>query len=181
MAEGAEKNITAEARSARSFLFEYVTKPPTVDPRRRGSVNRPPRCFQFRCGIWSNRSCQLDPVGRQAGVWDLIHFALLDWLARHDQIDWSRAVVDSCSVRADGRTPERRTTIGTRLTTALHRLVAWRRSEADRCDSDLPEWLEEVSERELPDFLSKFHAIAACGPEVDAGIDAGVGVLSSGL
>lgn len=25
---------------------------------------------------------------------------MLDWLARHDQIDWSRAVVDSCSVRA---------------------------------------------------------------------------------
>jgi transposase len=35
-----------------------------------------------------------------AGVWELIHFALLDWLARHDQIDWSRAVMDSCSVRA---------------------------------------------------------------------------------
>jgi transposase len=35
-----------------------------------------------------------------AGVWDLIHFAMLDWLARRDQIDWSRAVVDSCSVRA---------------------------------------------------------------------------------
>src|SRR4030095_2563562 len=35
-----------------------------------------------------------------AGVWDLMHFALLDWLARNDQIDWSRAVVDSCSVRA---------------------------------------------------------------------------------
>jgi hypothetical protein len=35
-----------------------------------------------------------------AGVWDLIHFALLDWLARCDQIDWSRAVVDSCSIRA---------------------------------------------------------------------------------
>ena len=34
------------------------------------------------------------------GVWDLIHFALLDWLARNDQIDWSRAVVDSCSIRA---------------------------------------------------------------------------------
>jgi transposase len=33
-----------------------------------------------------------------AGVWELIHFALLDWLARHDQIDWSRAVVDSSSV-----------------------------------------------------------------------------------
>jgi len=37
---------------------------------------------------------------QRAGVWDLIHFALLDWLARHDQIDWSRAVVDSCSIRA---------------------------------------------------------------------------------
>ncbi|HEV3215505.1 MAG TPA: IS5 family transposase [Vicinamibacterales bacterium] len=35
-----------------------------------------------------------------AKVWDLIHFAMLDWLARNDQIDWSRAVVDSCSVRA---------------------------------------------------------------------------------
>jgi transposase len=35
-----------------------------------------------------------------AGVWDLINFALLDWLARDDLIDWSRAVVDSCSIRA---------------------------------------------------------------------------------
>jgi transposase len=30
-----------------------------------------------------------------ADVWDLIHFAMLDWLARDEQIDWSRAVVDS--------------------------------------------------------------------------------------
>jgi transposase len=37
---------------------------------------------------------------QRAGVSDLMHFALLDWLARSDQIDWSRAVVDSCSVRA---------------------------------------------------------------------------------
>jgi len=37
---------------------------------------------------------------RQDGIWDLIHFALLDWLSRDGQIDWSRAVVDSCSVRA---------------------------------------------------------------------------------
>src|SRR2546422_1557961 len=29
-----------------------------------------------------------------AGVWDLIHFALLDWLARYRQIDWPRAGVD---------------------------------------------------------------------------------------
>jgi hypothetical protein len=34
------------------------------------------------------------------GVWDLIHFALLDWLARGGHIDWSLAVVDSCSIRA---------------------------------------------------------------------------------
>src|SRR6058998_1024250 len=33
-------------------------------------------------------------------VWDLIHFALLDWLARDKQIYWSRAVVDSCCIRA---------------------------------------------------------------------------------
>jgi hypothetical protein len=35
-----------------------------------------------------------------SGAFDLIHFALMDWLARDDQIDWSRAVVDSCSIRA---------------------------------------------------------------------------------
>ena len=35
-----------------------------------------------------------------ASIWDLIHFALLDWLARGGFIDWSRAIVDSCSVRA---------------------------------------------------------------------------------
>jgi transposase len=28
---------------------------------------------------------------QDAGIWDLMHFALLDWLARDDQIDWSRA------------------------------------------------------------------------------------------
>jgi transposase len=40
---------------------------------------------------------------QQAGVWDLIHFARLDWLARDDQIDWSRAVVDNCSIHAGYR------------------------------------------------------------------------------
>lgn len=34
------------------------------------------------------------------GVWDLMHFALLNWLSREGDIDWSRSVVDSCSVRA---------------------------------------------------------------------------------
>jgi transposase len=37
---------------------------------------------------------------QDAGIWQLIHFSLLDWLARYGQIEWSRAVVDSCSVRA---------------------------------------------------------------------------------
>jgi len=37
---------------------------------------------------------------QDAGIWDLIHFALLDWLSRCGEIHWSRAVVDSCSVRA---------------------------------------------------------------------------------
>ena len=37
---------------------------------------------------------------QQTGIWQLIHFVLLDWLSRCGQIDWSRAIVDSCSVRA---------------------------------------------------------------------------------
>jgi len=37
---------------------------------------------------------------QQAGVWQLIHFVLLDWLARRERIDWSRTVVDGSSVRA---------------------------------------------------------------------------------
>jgi transposase len=40
------------------------------------------------------RDCQ------QAGTWDLIHFVLLNWLSRQSQINWSCAVIDSCSVRA---------------------------------------------------------------------------------
>ena len=37
---------------------------------------------------------------QQEGMWDLMHFALLTWLARDGDIDWSRAIVDSCSVPA---------------------------------------------------------------------------------
>jgi transposase len=51
---------------------------------------------------------------QEAGIWQLIHFVLLDWLARYQQIDWSRAVVDSCSVRAvfGGRRQDRIPLIG---------------------------------------------------------------------
>jgi hypothetical protein len=37
---------------------------------------------------------------QQAGIWQLIHFAVLDWLARSERIDWSCAVVDGSSIRA---------------------------------------------------------------------------------
>src|SRR3977135_1303363 len=38
---------------------------------------------------------------QQAGVWDLIHFALLNWLARGDQIDWARAGVEGLLLRPE--------------------------------------------------------------------------------
>jgi len=38
----------------------------------------------------------------QAGVWDRLRQRLLDRLHEADRIDWSRAVVDSASVRAVG-------------------------------------------------------------------------------
>jgi transposase len=37
---------------------------------------------------------------QEAGIWQLIHFVLRDWLGRREKIDWSRAVVDGSSVRA---------------------------------------------------------------------------------
>jgi transposase len=37
---------------------------------------------------------------QEAGIWQLIHFSLLDWLARYGEIDWSRAVMDGSSIRA---------------------------------------------------------------------------------
>jgi transposase len=54
---------------------------------------------EMNCGsgmsCWRRlRDCQ------EAGIWQLIHFVLLDWLARCGQIEWSRAVVDGSSVRA---------------------------------------------------------------------------------
>ena len=54
---------------------------------------------------------------QKAGTWDLIHFTLLDWLSRYSQIDWSKAVVDSSSVRAvfGGSRPARTPRIGLSL------------------------------------------------------------------
>lgn len=44
---------------------------------------------------------------QKAGVWDQIHRVLLARLNKNDQIDWSRAVVDSSSVRAVFGGPKR--------------------------------------------------------------------------
>ena len=65
------------------------------------------------------------------------HFALLDWLARDDQIDWSRAVVDSCSIRAvcggdeTGPNPTDRAKRGSKL---YEKQKRW--EEFDRLSSD---------------------------------------------
>jgi transposase len=42
-----------------------------------------------------------------AGVWDRLHQAILDELGARGDIDWSRAVGDSISVRAVKRGPDR--------------------------------------------------------------------------
>jgi transposase len=51
-----------------------------------------------------------------AGVWDILHRVLLDLLNDADQIDWSRASIDSSSVRAvfGGRKPGQIRRIGVR-------------------------------------------------------------------
>jgi transposase len=36
---------------------------------------------------------------QERGIWQLLHFVLLDWLARYGQIDWSGAIVDGSSIR----------------------------------------------------------------------------------
>ena len=44
---------------------------------------------------------------QQAGVWQALHHRLLDWLGDQGTIDWSRASLDTVSVRAKhgGTTP----------------------------------------------------------------------------
>ena len=37
---------------------------------------------------------------QQAGVWEALHHRLLGWLGDDGQVDWSRAAIDSVSVRA---------------------------------------------------------------------------------
>ena len=52
-------------------------------------------------GCGSGMTCWRRPRDWQkAGVWDKIHRILLNKLREADKIDWSRALVDSASVRA---------------------------------------------------------------------------------
>jgi transposase len=46
---------------------------------------------------------------QKAGVWDKLHHILLEELQKADQIDWSRAIVDSASLKAvmGGKKPAR--------------------------------------------------------------------------
>jgi transposase len=37
---------------------------------------------------------------QQAGVWEALHHRLLDWLGDAGKLDWSRASIDTVSVRA---------------------------------------------------------------------------------
>ena len=45
---------------------------------------------------------------QEAGVWDKVHHVLLERLHRAGQIDWSRAAVDSASIRAVGAGEKKR-------------------------------------------------------------------------
>jgi transposase len=48
----------------------------------------------------------------EAGVWERLHWALLDRLGEVDQIDWSRASLDSAAVPAPGGPKERAESYG---------------------------------------------------------------------
>jgi transposase len=61
-------------------------------------------------GCGSGMTCWRRLVAWQkAGVWDKLHHILLEKLQRADQIDWTRAIVDSAALKAvmGGKKPAR--------------------------------------------------------------------------
>jgi transposase len=61
-------------------------------------------------GCGSGMTCWRRLVAWQkAGVWDKLHHVLLEELQKADQIDWSRAIVDSAALKAvmGGKKPAR--------------------------------------------------------------------------
>ena len=94
---------------------------PPARPRRRRFPGRKPLhprraltgiLFVLKTGIaWSDLPCEMGcgsgvtcwrylRAWNRAGVWQCFHQVLLEELREADQIDWSRAVVDSASLRA---------------------------------------------------------------------------------
>ena len=61
----------------------------------------PWRLLPRELGCGSGATCwRLLRDWQEAGVWERLHATLLDWLGDEAAIDWSRASVDSLSVRA---------------------------------------------------------------------------------
>jgi transposase len=57
--------------------------------------------YVLRAGVPSGVTCwRRLRDWQQAGVWEALHHRLLDWLGDDGQVDWSRAAIDSVSVRA---------------------------------------------------------------------------------
>jgi transposase len=96
---------------------------PPVKPRRFRFPGRKPLThrqaltgilFVLRTGLrWNDLPCELGcgsgsacrkrlQAWQRRGVWDVLHHLLLEELREADKIDWSRAAVDSSSVRALG-------------------------------------------------------------------------------
>jgi transposase len=102
---------------------------PTPHPRRRRYPGRKPLddrkvltgiLFVLKSGIaWEDFPCEMGCCGmtllnrlrqwQEAGVWDALHHLMLDKLRAADQIDFSRIIVDSSSIRAmhGGKKPGR--------------------------------------------------------------------------
>jgi transposase len=86
-------------------------------PRAAGPGSRTERCWvgsSMCCGPACPGGCSRRELGcgsgvtcwrplrdwQAAGVWEALHHRLLDWLGDEGQVDWSRAAIDSVSVRA---------------------------------------------------------------------------------
>lgn len=92
----ADTATTATGRAAARF-GPCMSHRHRLRPPQRHSVAHAPAGTRVRVGDDVLASLARLATGGGGGSDPL---CLLDWLARNDQIDWSRAVVDSCSIRA---------------------------------------------------------------------------------
>lgn len=100
------------------LLPKHVPSPKGGKPRVPDRVCLTGVLFVLKTGIpWEDFPQELGCCGmtlwnrlqewQQAGVWDRLHRLLLDRLRAAERIDWSRAAVDSASVRAVGGAKKR--------------------------------------------------------------------------